>query len=66
MNNWMNRLERRFGRYAIHNLMKYIIVLYAVSAVLALINPAFYMMYLSLNFEAILHGQIWRLVTFIL
>ncbi len=66
MNNWISRLERKFGRYAIHNLMKYIIVLYAVSAVLALINPSFYLMYLSLNFEAILHGQIWRLITFIL
>ncbi len=25
--NWINKLERKFGRYAIHNLMHYIIIL---------------------------------------
>ena len=28
--NWLDKLERKFGRYAIHNLMYYIIILYAV------------------------------------
>ncbi|EGC75955.1 hypothetical protein HMPREF0490_00597 [Lachnospiraceae bacterium 6_1_37FAA] len=64
--NWINKLERKFGRYAIHNLMHYIIILYAVGFVLNLIAPGFYMEYLSLNANAILHGQIWRIVTFLL
>ena len=64
--NWINKLERKFERYAIHNLMHYIIILYAVGFVLNLIAPGFYMEYLSLNANAILHGQIWRIVTFLL
>ena len=39
MNNWLDKLERKFGRYAIPNLMYYIIILYAVGFVLDLINP---------------------------
>lgn len=64
--NWLDKLERKWGRYAIHNLMYYIIILYAVGFVLQLIAPAFYYSYLSLNAEAVLHGQIWRIVTFII
>ena len=26
--NWLDKLERKFGKYAIHNLMYYIIILY--------------------------------------
>ena len=66
MNDWLSKLERRFGKYAIPNLMVYIIILYAAGFVLNLINPAFYYQYLSLNAEAILHGQVWRIVTFII
>lgn len=29
MNNWLDKLERKFSRYAIPNLMTYIIILYA-------------------------------------
>lgn len=63
---WMNRLERKLGKYAIPNLMFYIIVLYGVGFVLNLLNPTFYLYYLSLDIEAILSGQVWRLVTFII
>lgn len=66
VNNWINKLERKFGRYAVRGLMKYIIILYVVGTVLNMINPYFYSMYLSLDYAAILHGQVWRLVTFIL
>ena len=40
--NWLDKLERKFGRYAIHNLMYYIIILYAVGFVFQMINPSFY------------------------
>ena len=63
---WLNKMERKFGKYAIPNLMFYIIILYAVGFVLDLVNPYFYANWLSLNMEAVLQGQIWRLVTFII
>lgn len=64
--NWLDKLERKFGRFAINNLMFYIVILYALGFVLHFINPAFYSTWLSLNPEAILHGQIWRIFTFII
>lgn len=66
MDKWLSKLERRFGRYAIHNLMYYIIILYALGFVLNLLNRDFYYQFLSLDAAAILHGQIWRIVTFII
>lgn len=66
MNNWIYKLERKFGRYAIRGLMRYVIILYAAGALLNMVAPNFFYQYLSLNFDAILHGQVWRLVTFIL
>ena len=64
--NWLDKLERKFGRYAIPNLMTYIIILYIVGLVLELIAPSFYYEYLCLDVPAILHGQIWRIFTFII
>lgn len=64
--NWLDKLERKFGRYAIHNLMYYIIILYVAGLVLQLLSPSWYYQYLSLDVNAILHGQIWRIVTFII
>jgi len=64
--NWINKLERKFGKYAIPNLMYYVIILYVVGFVLDLIAPGFYEQYLSLNAYAVLHGQIWRVLTFII
>ena len=66
MNSWISKLERKFGKYAIPNLMMYIIGLYAVGFILMASGSGIYENYLSLNAEAILHGQVWRIVTFIL
>lgn len=66
MDKWMNKLERKLGRYAIPNLMYYIIILYAFGFVLELFAGDFYYNYLSLNAYAILHGQVWRLITFLI
>lgn len=63
--NWIQKLERKFGRYAINNLMYYIIILYIGGYLIDMLNPGFFYAYLSLNVEAILRGQIWRLVTFL-
>ncbi len=64
--NWINKLEKKFGRYAIRNLMLYITILYAIGFVIVEIAPMFYLQYLSMDVNAILHGQIWRLFTFII
>lgn len=64
--NWFDKLERKYGRYAIKNLMYYIIALYAFGFILEVFFPNVYDAYLSLNAQAILHGQIWRIVTFII
>lgn len=65
MNQFLNRLERKFGRYSIIGLMKYIVIIDLIGAILGIINPMIYYQYLSLDFGEILHGQVWRLITFI-
>jgi hypothetical protein len=62
----MNKLNRKFGKYAIDNLMLYIIVLYAAGFFINMVNPYFYDAYLMLDIDKILHGQIWRIFTFII
>ncbi len=62
--NWMRRLERRFGRYAVSNLMLYVSVAYGIGEIISLTAPEF-LEYLALDFGAVLRGQIWRLITFI-
>lgn len=61
-----NRLERKLGRFAIPHLMYYLIALNAVGAFLSYTRPGVFEQYLSLNAEAILHGQVWRVVTFLM
>lgn len=63
---WLNKLERKIGKYAIPNLMFYIVILYAVGFLLDMASPGFYYSYLSLDMQAVLRGEIWRLVTFII
>lgn len=60
------KFERKFSRYAIRNLMYYIMILYAVGIVIQIFMPMLYWRFLSLNAGAILHGQIWRIITFII
>ena len=62
----LNKLERKYGRYAIHNLMKYVVMLYGIGLVIGTIAPGLYNVGLSLNFDMIKKGQVWRLITFII
>ena len=64
--NWINKLERKFGKYAIKNLMLYIIALYVLGIIINIWTPAVYDTFLALDAQKILHGQIWRIVTFII
>lgn len=63
--NWMNKMERKFGRYAVHNLSAYIIALYVAGYLMAAFSPHI-LGYLTLEPAYILRGQIWRLVTWLL
>ena len=62
----LNKLERKFGKYAISNLMYYIILLYGLGFVIMLVKPEIYDNLLSLNAQAILSGQVWRIFTYII
>ena len=64
--NFVNKMEKKFGRYTIHNLMLYLIILYVAGFFIINTNPAFYVRYLSLDAGAILHGQIWRILTYVI
>lgn len=47
--NWLDKLERKFGRYAIRNLPLYIVMLYAIGAVLNIMTKGSYYYYVALN-----------------
>lgn len=64
MNFW-DKMEKKFGRYAIPNLSLYLILCFGCGYLLYAINPAM-LNYLTLDPYKILHGQIWRLFTWIL
>lgn len=59
-------MEKKFGTYAISNLMYYIIIINIIGALIGYINSNIYVYFLSLDFRQIFHGQVWRLITFIL
>ncbi|MBQ9643236.1 MAG: hypothetical protein IJV26_04275 [Lachnospiraceae bacterium] len=61
--NDLNKLNLR--KYAIPNLSLVLIICYAFGYLIAYINPTF-ADYLTLNPNAILHGQIWRIISWIL
>lgn len=63
--NFLNKMERKFGKYAIPNLSLYLILGYILGYAIQFINPAI-VDFLTLNPYLILHGQIWRLVTWII
>jgi hypothetical protein len=62
---FIEKMERRFGRYAIRNLMLYLIIIFAIGLVIQSISPMFYVQYLALDPAAVLKGQVWRLITFL-
>lgn len=64
--NLLSKLEQKFGRYAIPNLMRYIVVLYGLGIIVRMTAPEVYIRYLMLNAQAILHGEVWRIVTFLI
>lgn len=62
---FIDKLERKYGKYGIPNLTTYMIACYIIGYALQMFAPGVLSM-LSLNVSKILHGQIWRLVTWVL
>lgn len=63
--NWIDKLERRFGRYGIPHLVNGLIIgQLAVGLFILIINWKL-ALFLSLDRAAVLSGQVWRMVTFL-
>ena len=65
----MSKFEKKFGKYAIHNLTMVLIMCYVAGYVIELMGSAAgnnLLGFLTLDPYRILHGQIWRLVTFLM
>ncbi|MBE7212925.1 MAG: hypothetical protein INR65_18075 [Gluconacetobacter diazotrophicus] len=61
---WINALERRFGQLAVPGLIRIVVVLNALVFLLATQSPALVDV-LRLRPERVLHGEVWRLVSYI-
>ena len=59
----MNNFERKFGRFSITNLTLYLIIARVAVAVIGIFSPEF-VGYLWYDADAIMSGQVWRLVTY--
>lgn len=58
--------EKKFGKYAIKNLSLVLIICYACGYFVEILYPNF-LSYLYLNpYEILFHGQVWRLVTWLI
>ena len=63
--NWIEKLERKFGRFGIRNLTMYIIGIYVAGFLLQQLIPGI-TSYLTLDIPKIFAGQVWRLITWVL
>jgi len=61
---FLARLENKIGHWAIPGLLRYVAALNALCYVLLKINPRF-IDFLVLDRTALLHGEVWRLLTYI-
>ena len=65
MNHFLNKLERKVGRFAITNLIVWLLAGYAIGFTLSYIAPSV-LSYLTLEPYYVLHGQVWRIFTWVL
>ena len=63
--NFIYKLERKFGRFAIKNLSLVLIICYGIGYAISFIRPEL-LTYFTLDPYAIVHGQVWRLVSWII
>ena len=65
MGQFLMKMERKYGKYAIRNLPLYITIVYTFGFFLYMLFPQTMDLF-SLNFHAIFRGQVWRLFTWVL
>lgn len=63
--NFLNKLERKCGQYAVKNLINYLLIGYGIGYILELLSPDIYSA-LQLSPALVMKGQVWRLFTWIL
>ena len=61
----MSQFERKFGRYAVSKLSMKLVILYVIGYVLYYVQPGVFSL-LTLNVAAVLHGQVWRVLSWLL
>ena len=65
--NFLDKMERKFGRYAIPNLSMWLIVGYLIGYVcyyVPFLRPI--LTFCMLDPAAVMHGQVWRLITWVI
>ena len=62
---WIDKLERRYGRYGIPNLMNILLVGQILAWFIIMFINQNLMYWISLSRSGLLSGQIWRVVTFV-
>lgn len=61
------KLEKKFGKYAIKGLMKYVTVVFIVGYIISIAAPGFYDEYMCLDMVKVTQNfEIWRFLTFVI
>lgn len=63
--NFLDKMERKYGRYALSNLSLYIIITYVAGYMIEIFAPVM-VQFLTLEPALILKGQVWRIVSWLL
>lgn len=63
--NWLDKMERRFGRYAIPNLTAFLLAGYVIGYGIVRFVPDL-LVWITLEPALILRGQVWRLISWVL
>ena len=63
--NWLDKLERKFGRFAIPNLTVYLLAGYVIGFGIMYLMPDM-IGYLTLEPALILRGEVWRIISWVL
>ena len=58
--------ENRMNNFNMPKLSLYLSVMFLLGLIIMMIDPNFYYLYLSLDIYKVLHGQIWRILTFLI
>ena len=63
--NWIDKLERRWGHLGIPHLINGLMIGQLAAGLIMLLFNRYFASYIVLDRYSLLHGQIWRLVTFL-